>query len=113
MTGKQKNDEAIKELAQLAGRVLCNKEKLIALINELNRKVYFNSQNENAGYFSYTVEFINDGKRKSYSISDRKEIQNEIDNISGGYLFLINEFNQNLDNGVIWQLTVINGAMFQ
>lgn len=113
MNEKQRNDEIIKELSQLTGRVLYNKEKLIALINELNRKVYANSQNENAEYFSYSVEFINDGKRKSYSVSDNKEIQKEIENINGGYLFLINEFNQNLDNGVIWELIVINGAMFK
>lgn len=113
MTGTQKNDDAIKELSQLTGRVLYSKEKLIALINELDRKVYVNSQNENNEYFSYAVEFINDGKRKSYSVSDSKEIQNEIDNISGGYLFLINEIDQNLDNGIRWQLVVINGAMFQ
>ena len=112
MTGKQKNDDAIKELSQLAGRVLYNKDKLIALINELDRKVYVNSQNENNEYFSYAVEFINDGKRKSYSVSDSKEIQNEIDNISGGYLFLINENDQNLDKGIRWQLVVINGSMF-
>lgn len=113
MNEKQRNDEIIKELSQLTGRVLYNKEKLIALINELNRKVYANSQNENAEYFSYSVEFINDGKRKSYSVSDSKEIQKEIENINGGYLFLINEFNQNLDNGVIWELIVINGSMFK
>lgn len=113
MSEKQRNDEIIKELSQLTGRVLYNKEKLIALINELNRKVYANSQNENAEYFSYSVEFINDGKRNSYSVSDSKEIQKEIENINGGYLFLINEFNQNLDNGVIWELIVINGAMFK
>lgn len=113
MNEKQKNDEIIKELSQLTGRVLYNKEKLIALINELNRKVYANSQNENAEYFSYSVEFINDGKRKSYSVSDNKEIQKEIENINSGYLFLINEFNQNLDNGVMWELIVINGSMFK
>lgn len=113
MNEKQRNDEIIKELSQLTGRVLYNKEKLIALINELNRKVCTNSQNENAEYFSYSVEFINDGKRKSYSVSDSKEIQKEIENINGGYLFLINEFNQNLDNGVIWELIVINGSMFK
>jgi hypothetical protein len=101
------------ELLALTGRVLYNKEKLIALINELNRKVYKNSQNENAEYFSYAVEFVNDGKRKSYSISDEKEIQQEIENINGGYLFLINQIDQNLDNGIIWQLIVINGAMFK
>lgn len=101
------------ELLALTGRVLYNKEKLIALINELNRTVYTNSQNENAEYFSYTVEFINDGKRKSYSVSDSKEIQNEIDNISGGYLFLINENDKNLDKGIRWQLAVINGSMFK
>lgn len=113
MNEKQKNDDAIKELSQLTGRVLYNKEKLIALINELNRKVYTNSQNENAEYFSYQVEFVNDGKRKSYSVSDEREIQQEIDNINGGYLLLINESNQKLDNGLIWQLTVINGSMFK
>ena len=113
MNEKQKNDDAIKELSQLTGRVLYNKEKLIALINELNRKVYTNSQNENAEYFSYQVEFVNDGKRKSYSVSDRKEIQKEIENINGGYLFLINQIDQKLDNGIIWQLIVINGAMFK
>lgn len=113
MNEKQKNDDAIKELSQLTGRVLYNKEKLIALINELNRKIYANSQNENAEYFSYKVEFVNDGKRKSYSISDEREIQQEIDNINGGYLLLINESNQKLDNGLIWQLTVINGSMFK
>jgi len=113
MHEKQKNDDAIKELSQLTGRVLYNKEKLIALINELNRKVYTNSQNENAEYFSYQVEFVNDGKRKSYSVSDRKEIQKEIENINGGYLFLINEFNQNSDNGVMWEIIVINGSMFK
>lgn len=113
MHEKQKNDDAIKELSQLTGRVLYNKEKLIALINELDRKVYANSQNENAEYFSYSVEFINDGKRKSYSVSDNKEIQKEIANINSGYLFLINEFNQNLDNGVMWELIVINGSMFK
>lgn len=101
------------ELLALTGRVLYNKEKLIELINELNRKVYKNSQNENAEYFSYAVEFVNDGKRKSYSISDEKEIQQEIENINGGYLFLINQIDQNLDNGIIWQLIVINGAMFK
>ena len=52
------------ELLALTGRVLYNKEKLIELINELNRKVYTNSQNENAEYFSYQVEFVNDGKEK-------------------------------------------------
>ena len=113
MHEKQKNDENIKELSQLTGRVLYNKEKLIALINEMNRKVYANSQNENAEYFSYSVEFINDGKRKSYSVSDGKEIQKEIENINGGYLFLINQNDQNLDNGIRWQLVVINGAMFK
>lgn len=113
MNEKQKNDDAIKELSQLTGRVLYNKEKLIALINELNRKVYTNSQNENAEYFSYQVEFVNDGKRKSYSVSDEREIQQEIENINGGYLFLINQIDQNLDNGIIWQLIVINGAMFK
>lgn len=113
MNEKQKNDDAIKELSQLTGRVLYNKEKLIALINELDRKVYANSQNENAEYFSYSVEFINDGKRKSYSVSDNKEIQKEIENINGGYLFLINEFNQNSDNGVMWEIIVINGSMFK
>ena len=113
MNEKQKNDDAIKELSQLTGRVLYNKEKLIALINELNRKIYANSQNENAEYFSYKVEFVNDGKRKCYSISDEREIQQEIDNINGGYLLLINESNQKLDNGLIWQLTVINGSMFK
>lgn len=102
MNEKQKNDDAIKELSQLTGRVLYNKEKLIALINELNRKVYTNSQNENAEYFSYQVEFVNDGKRKSYSVSDEREIQQEIENINGGYLFLINQIDQNLDNGIIW-----------
>lgn len=101
------------ELLALTGRVLYNKEKLIALINELDRKVYANSQNENAEYFSYSVEFINDGKRKSYSVSDNKEIQKEIENINGGYLFLINEFNQNSDNGVMWAIIVINGSMFK
>lgn len=113
MNEKQKNDDAIKELSQLTGRVLYNKEKLIALINELNRKVYTNSQNENAEYFSYQVEFVNDGKRKSYSVSDEREIQKEIENINGGYLFLINEFNQNSDNGVMWEIIVINGSMFK
>ena len=113
MNEKQKNDDAIKELSQLTGRVLYNKEKLIALINELDRKVHANSQNENAEYFSYSVEFINDGKRKSYSVSDNKEIQKEIENINGGYLFLINEFNQNSDNGVMWEIIVINGSMFK
>ena len=113
MNEKQKNDDAIKELSQLTGRVLYNKEKLIALINELDRKVYANSQNENAEYFSYSVEFINDGKRKNYSVSDNKEIQKEIENINGGYLFLINEFNQNSDNGVMWEIIVINGSMFK
>ena len=113
MSEKQRNDEIIKELSQLTGRVLYNKEKLIALINELDRKVYLNSQNENTEYFSYSVEFINDGKRKSYSVSDRKEIQKEIENINGGYLFLINQIDQNLDNGIRWQLVVINGAMFK
>ena len=113
MNEKQKNDDAIKELSQLTGRVLYNKEKLIALINELNRKVYTNSQNENAEYFSYQVEFVNDGKRKSYSVSDEREIQQEIENINGGYLFLINQIDQKLDNGIIWQLIVINGAMFK
>lgn len=113
MREKQKNDENIKELSQLTGRFLYNKDKLIALINELNRKVYANSQNENAEYFSYSVEFINDGKRKSYSVSDGQEIQKEIENINGGYLFLINQIDQNLDNGIRWQLVVINGAMFK
>lgn len=113
MHEKQKNDENIKELSQLTGRFLYNKDKLIALINELNRKVYANSQNENAEYFSYSVEFINDGKRKSYSVSDGQEIQKEIENINGGYLFLINQIDQNLDNGIRWQLVVINGAMFK
>lgn len=113
MHEKQKNDENIKELSQLTGRFLYNKDKLIALINELNRKVYANSQNENAKYFSYSVEFINDGKRKSYSVSDGQEIQKEIENINGGYLFLINQIDQNLDNGIRWQLVVINGAMFK
>lgn len=113
MNEKQKNDDVIKELSQLTGRVLYNKEKLIALINELDRKVYLNSQNENTEYFSYTVEFVNDGKMKSYSVSDRKEIQKEIENINGGYLFLINQIDQNLDNGIRWQLVVINGAMFK
>ena len=113
MNEKQKNDDAIKELSQLTGRVLYNKEKLIALINELNRKIYANSQNENAEYFSYKVEFVNDGKRKSYSVSDEREIQQEIENINSGYLLLINENHQKLDNGVIWQLTVINGSMFK
>ena len=113
MHEKQKNDDAIKELSQLTGRVLYNKEKLIALINELNRKVYTNSQNENAEYFSYQVEFVNDGKRKSYSVSDEREIQQEIENINGGYLFLINQNDQNLDNGIRWQLVVINGSMFK
>lgn len=112
MTGKQKND-AIKELSQLTGRVLYSKEKLIALINELDRKVYVNSKNENNEYFSYAVEFVNNGKMKSYSVSDRKEIQKEIENINGGYLFLINQIDQNLDKGIRWQLVVINGAMFQ
>lgn len=101
------------ELLALTGRVLYNKEKLIELINELNRKVYTNSQNENAEYFSYQVEFVNDGKRKSYSVSDEREIQQEIENINGGYLFLINQIDQKLDNGIIWQLIVINGAMFK
>ena len=110
---KQKDSKMNNELLALTGRVLYNKEKLIALINELNRKVYKNSQNENAEYFSYAVEFVNDGKRKSYSISDEKEIQQEIENINGGYLFLINQIDQNLDNGIIWQLIVINGAMFK
>lgn len=113
MSEKQRNDEIIKELSQLTGRVLYNKEKLIALINELNRKVYANSQNENAEYFSYQVEFVNDGKRKSYSVSDEREIQQEIENINSGYLLLINEFHQTLGDGVIWQLTVINGSMFK
>lgn len=113
MNEKQKNDDAIKELSQLTGRVLYNKEKLIALINELNRKVYTNSQNENAEYFSYQVEFVNDGKRKSYSVSDESEIQQEIENINSGYLLLIDEFHQSLGDGVIWQLVVINGAMFK
>lgn len=113
MHEKQKNDENIKELSQLTGRFLYNKDKLIALINERNRKVYANSQNENAEYFSYSVEFINDGKRKSYSVSDGQEIQKEIENINGGYLFLINQIDQNLDNGIRWQLVVINGAMFK
>lgn len=113
MNEKQKNDDAIKELSQLTGRVLYNKEKLIAFINELNRKVYTNSQNENAEYFSYQVEFVNDGKRKSYSVSDEREIQQEIENINGGYLFLINQIDQKLDNGIIWRLIVINGAMFK
>lgn len=113
MHEKQKNDENIKELSQLTGRFLYNKDKLIALINELNRKVYANSQNENAEYFSYSVEFINDGKRKSYSVSDGQEIQKEIENINGGYLFLINQIDQNLDNGIRWQLVVVNGAMFK
>lgn len=113
MHEKQRNDEIIKELSQLTGRVLYNKEKLIALINELDRKVYLNSQNENTEYFSYAVEFVNDGKMKSYSVSDRKEIQKEIENINGGYLFLINQIDQNLDNGIRWQLVVINGAMFK
>lgn len=113
MNEKQKNDDAIKELSQLTGRVLYNKEKLIALINELDRKVYINSQNENTEYFSYTVEFVNDGKMKSYSVSDRKEIQKEIENINSGYLFLINQIDQNLDNGIRWQLVVINGGMFK
>jgi hypothetical protein len=113
MNEKQKNDDAIKELSQLTGRVLYNKEKLIALINELNRKVYTNSQNENAEYFSYQVEFVNDGKRKSYSVSDEREIQQEIENINSGYLLLIDEFHQSLGDGVIWQLVVINGAMFK
>lgn len=113
MNEKQKNDDVIKELSQLTGRVLYNKEKLIALINELDRRVYLNSQNENTEYFSYTVEFVNDGKMKSYSVSDRKEIQKEIENINGGYLFLINQIDQNLDNGIRWQLVVINGAMFK
>ena len=113
MNEKQKNDDAIKELSQLTGRVLYNKEKFNALINELNRNVYTNSQNENAEYFSYQVEFVNDGKRKSYSVSDEREIQKEIENINGGYLFLINEFNQNSDNGVMWEIIVINGSMFK
>lgn len=113
MNEKQKNDDVIKELSQLTGRVLYNKEKLIALINELDRKVYLNSQNENTEYFSYTVEFVNDGKMKGYSVSDRKEIQKEIENINGGYLFLINQIDQNLDNGIRWQLVVINGSMFK
>lgn len=113
MNEKQKNDDVTKELSQLTGRVLYNKEKLIALINELDRRVYLNSQNENTEYFSYTVEFVNDGKMKSYSVSDRKEIQKEIENINGGYLFLINQIDQNLDNGIRWQLVVINGAMFK
>ena len=110
---KQKGSKMNNELLALTGRVLYNKEKLIALINELNRKVYANSQNENAEYFSYRVEFVNDGKRKSYSVSDEREIQQEIENINGGYLFLINQIDQNLDNGIIWQLIVINGAMFK
>lgn len=101
------------ELLALTGRVLYNKEKLIELINELNRKVYTNSQNENAEYFSYQVEFVNDGKRKSYSVSDEREIQQEIENINSGYLLLIEEFHQSLGGGVIWQLVVINGAMFK
>ena len=113
MNEKQKNDDVIKELSQLTGRVLYNKEKLIALINELDRKVYINNQNENTEYFSYTVEFVNDGKMKSYSVSDRKEIQKEIENINSGYLFLINQIDQNLDNGIRWQLVVINGSMFK
>ena len=101
------------ELLALTGRVLYDKEKLIELINELNRKVYTNSQNENAEYFSYQVEFVNDGKRKSYSVSDEREIQQEIENINSGYLLLIDEFHQSLGDGVIWQLVVINGAMFK
>lgn len=110
---KQKDSKMNHELLALTGRVLYNKEKLIELINELNRKVYTNSQNENAEYFSYQVEFVNDGKRKSYSVSDEREIQQEIENINGGYLFLINQIDQKLDNGIIWQLIVINGAMFK
>lgn len=78
MHEKQKNDENIKELSQLTGRFLYNKDKLIALINELNRKVYANSQNENAEYFSYSVEFINDGKRKAIRYQMAKKFKRKL-----------------------------------